>query len=95
MNEYAQFLSPIAIGSKMAANRLVAHPVESNTALENGAPSPATFERYRTLASGGWDRRFFLWDLPSRTPQQQAQPRPRFQGKHPQLVWIPGFPSSH
>ncbi len=54
MNEYTQFLSPIAIGSKIAANRLVAHPLETNTALENGAPSPATFDRYRRLTSGGW-----------------------------------------
>ena len=48
------FLSPTPIGHRIAANRLVAQPMETNTAHEDGSPSWATIERYRTLTSGGW-----------------------------------------
>ncbi len=46
-------LSPIQIGKKTAANRLVIQPMESNDADEFGNPSELTVNRYRKLAEGG------------------------------------------
>ena len=47
-------LSPVPIGACKAVNRLAAQPMETNTAEENGSPSGATVNRYRSLARGGW-----------------------------------------
>lgn len=45
--------TPIQIGPKTAANRLVNQPMESNDADEFGNPTDLTFDRYRKLAEGG------------------------------------------
>lgn len=46
--------SPCAIGTRMAPNRLVAQPVESNDGTERGEPSERTVQHYANLARGGW-----------------------------------------
>lgn len=45
--------TPLAIGLKIAPNRLVNQPMECNDADEEGNPTNLTFERYRKLAAGG------------------------------------------
>ncbi len=54
MDTRSLFLSPVKIGHRTASNRLFAQPMETNTALANGAPGPGTVKRYCDLASGGW-----------------------------------------
>ena len=45
--------SPIPIGKKTAANRIVFQPMECNDAHPNGDPSDLTIRRYRRFAEGG------------------------------------------
>jgi 2,4-dienoyl-CoA reductase-like NADH-dependent reductase (Old Yellow Enzyme family) len=45
--------SPIQIGKKMAANRIVNQPMECNDGDSGGNPTQMTFQRYRNLAAGG------------------------------------------
>ncbi len=54
MSSIDLFFQPVSIGDRVATNRLFAQPMETNTALENGAPSPDTIRRYKRLAEGGW-----------------------------------------
>jgi len=45
--------SPIQIGKRTAANRIMNQPMECNDADSEGNPSDLTFQRYRNLAEGG------------------------------------------
>src|SRR4030043_461325 len=45
--------SPIQIGKKMAANRIVNQPMECNDGDSEGNPTQLTFQRDRNLAAGG------------------------------------------
>jgi len=45
--------SPIQIGKRIAANRIVNQPMECNDGDSEGNPSPLTLQRYRNLAEGG------------------------------------------
>ena len=45
--------SPLQIGKKIAANRIVIQPMECNDGDAQGNPTKLTFERYRNLAEGG------------------------------------------
>jgi 2,4-dienoyl-CoA reductase-like NADH-dependent reductase (Old Yellow Enzyme family) len=45
--------SPIQIGKKMAANRIVNQPMECNDGDSVGNPTQLTLQRYRNLAAGG------------------------------------------
>ncbi|HVP79536.1 MAG TPA: NADH:flavin oxidoreductase [Thermodesulfobacteriota bacterium] len=45
--------SPIQVGKRTAANRIVNQPMECNDADSEGNPSDLTFQRYRNLAEGG------------------------------------------
>ncbi|MBM4339203.1 MAG: NADH:flavin oxidoreductase [Deltaproteobacteria bacterium] len=45
--------SPIQIGNKTAANRIVIQPMECNDGDSGGGPTELTFKRYRKLAEGG------------------------------------------
>ena len=45
--------SPIQIGKKTAANRIVNQPMECNDGDSEGNPTQLTFQRYRNLAEGG------------------------------------------
>ena len=45
--------SPIQIGKKIVANRIVIQPMECNDGDAQGHPTKLTFERYRNLAEGG------------------------------------------
>jgi 2,4-dienoyl-CoA reductase-like NADH-dependent reductase (Old Yellow Enzyme family) len=45
--------SPIQIGKKIAANRIVNQPMECNDGDSEGNPTQLTFQRYRNLAAGG------------------------------------------
>ncbi|MDL2237018.1 2,4-dienoyl-CoA reductase [Christensenellaceae bacterium OttesenSCG-928-K19] len=51
MSQEALF-SPIKIGSKTAPNRIVINSMECCDALDNGDPSPKTYERYENLFKG-------------------------------------------
>ena len=44
--------SPLQIGKKIAANRIVIQPMECNDGDAQGNPTKLTFERYRNLAEG-------------------------------------------
>ena len=44
---------PLTIGSRIAPNRLVNHPMECNDADSMGNPTELTLKRYRRLARGG------------------------------------------
>lgn len=45
--------SPIQIGKRVAANRIVNQPMECNDADADGNPTELTLQRYRNLAEGG------------------------------------------
>ncbi len=45
--------SPIQIGKKLAANRIVNQPMECNDGDSDGNPGDLTLQRYRNLAEGG------------------------------------------
>ena len=45
--------SPIQIGKRIAANRIVNQPMECNDGDSEGNPTHLTFQRYRNLAEGG------------------------------------------
>ena len=45
--------TPIRIGEKIAANRIVYQPMECNDGDAEGHPTELTFKRYRNLAEGG------------------------------------------
>ena len=45
--------SPIQIGKRIAANRIVNQPMECNDGDSEGNPSKLTLQRYRNLAEGG------------------------------------------
>ncbi len=45
--------SPIQIGKRIAANRIVNQPMECNDGDSEGYPTQLTFQRYRNLAEGG------------------------------------------
>ena len=45
--------SPIQIGKRTAANRIVNQPMECNDGDSEGNPTHLTFQRYRNLAEGG------------------------------------------
>lgn len=50
MNDH--LFKPMEIGKKIAPNRIVINAMECCDALENGDPSPATYERYEKLFKG-------------------------------------------
>src|SRR4030042_3782505 len=45
--------SPIQIGKRIVANRIVNQPMECNDGDDQGNPTGLTFQRYRSLAEGG------------------------------------------
>jgi len=54
MSDLETLFSPCPIGARMAPNRLVAQPVESNDGTERGEPTERTVLHYANLARGGW-----------------------------------------
>lgn len=49
-----EVFEPVKIGSMQVKNRLVAAPMVSNRATENGNVTPSLVESYHTRARGGW-----------------------------------------
>lgn len=52
-DDFSILASPIQFGTGVVPNRLCCHPMEGCDGLENGAPSPLTYRRYRRFGGGG------------------------------------------
>jgi len=64
-------LSPCAIGTRQAPNRLVAQPMEANDAAANGALSERAVQRYLRLAEGQWGAVFLESTYVSATSRER------------------------
>jgi 2,4-dienoyl-CoA reductase (NADPH2) len=52
-DDFSSLFTPLAVGGKTLANRLVTLPMEGADADPAGAPTDLTFRRYRRFAAGG------------------------------------------
>ena len=71
---------PIRIGSKIAPNRIVYHPLECNDGDEQGNPTELTLERYRKFAEGApglifVEACYVTWESRGRTRGLGVEPR--------------------
>lgn len=65
---------PLEIEGNIIKNRLLAQPIEGGDALDSGAPSERTYERYEALANGGsgviWMESISVNEQGKSTPRQ-------------------------